>query len=741
MKNVPLARVCGLFLLLVASPGFAAVPLVEVSGAAGIDLVSDPLGAVIEDNIQPNYYGSGFSWADVNTDGWPDLIVSNGGVGRSIFLNNGDGTFDDVSSYFNRNEAVGSSGVAAADMDNDGYLDLAFSNYFAEPFVYEGGRQRFAEKAETLGLRPLLFQPGQEPPNWNGPESTGVAWGDFDADGFVDLYFATYRLQSDMLARSLGGDYFQRTDKVYQNTAAWGFQPVFWDFDDDNDLDIYVANDFGRNFLFVNQGPDSGWQFLERAAQYKVSGGGGFPAPSSLSMGVAVGDYDNDLDLDLYITNYNENELYANEGPYGDGLWRFSRQAVNKGVQYLLNCWGTEFFDAENDGDLDLILTGGWIPSDPILDQGRNIDNKFYLNDGAPDYTFTDVTASSGFSEPDQSGRGLAVADYDRDGDLDVAVWNLSHYDVVTEQIDQVGTFQLYRNDQNDGNHWAVFKLQGGGPHGAETGCNRSGVGARVYLTTAAGTQMREVRAGGSYLSQSSIEVEFGLGSQTSIDEVRVRWMCGAEEEFTGCEVDRFYKLVEGKGTPDPLPAAVASFAAEWTDEGMHLSWSQAAWLQIEEVTILRAPAGSDAFQPLSIEMDLRADGGDALDSTAEVGSTYRYRLELRGGLTTAHAMIEARAGRVLPQRPRLGQNFPNPFNPGTTILFTLPERMHVTLELYDSRGRHVTTLLDEVRDAGENSLPWDGNDADGRKLASGVYRYVLQTDAGSQSRSLTLVR
>ncbi len=724
-----------------AAPSYASVTFTERAEDAGISLIHDPLGAVVDGVIQSNLYGSGLAWTDMNHDGWPDLVVANGQGGTSVYLNEGDGTFEDVSHFLGANLGRAANGLAMADMDNDGFSELGIANFYGEPFFYRGASRAFTENSEQVGVSPLLFAPGETPPvGWVGPESMGLAFGDVDADGDLDIYVANYRLQPDMLLESLAGGFFVKTDKVDVLDTGWGFQPVFLDFDNDADIDIFVANDFGRNFLFVNGGAASGYTFEQRANDFKVSGGGGYPAPSSLTMGVAVGDYDNDLDLDIYVTNYIQNELYENAGPVGEA-WRFNARGAAKGVQYMYNSWGTEFFDADNDGDLDLCLTGGWIQSADILDQGRNIDNRFYLNNGAPDFDFTDITETSGFGDTANSGRGLALADYDRDGDLDIAVWNGSHYDPGPEDPDavfQAGPFQLFRNDQNEGNHWVVFQLEGAVHDQGNT--NRSGVGARVYLTTGNGTQLREVRAGGSFLSQSSLELEFGLGNATTIDEVKVRWTDGTEEIFEGCEVDRFYRLVEGAGAPLPLSAAITRFDATPQRDGVQLRWSLGAWLDLVRLNLLRRPNEVGSEWTL---LEIPATNGQALDESAEVGAEYVYRLEIVAddGLTTSAAEVIVKATGSPATRPTLGQNFPNPFNPGTTILYSVPGTTRVTLRILDARGRRVKTLVREERDAGRYEARWDGTDEDGNRVASGSYMYVLETAAGSVSRSLTLVR
>ena len=732
-----------LTLLLPASASFAQLVFTEVAADVGVRVLHDPLGLYPDGVQQQNFYGSGVAWADINADGWLDLLFVNGEAGSSTFLNNGDGTFDPLPNFMNRRRVAAGTGIAVADIDNDGDLDFACTNYYGEPFLYVGSGNGTAEQGENLGVNPLLFGPTDTPPdNWIGPQSMGVAFGDIDQDGFLDAYVANYQAQVDMLLHSVQGGYFEHTDWVHSVQAAQGFQPVFWDFDNDNDLDIYVANDFGRNYLFENGGASNGFALTEVAQQYKIAGGNGWPSPASLSMGLAVGDYDNDLDLDLYVTNYFENALYENVGSVSD-LWRFRERGLEAKVRYMLNSWGTEFADVDLDGDLDLVLTGGWIPSDPNLDQGRNIDDRLFLNDGAPNWTFTDATEASGFGTDQQSGRGLAVADFDRDGDLDVAVSYNSQYDPIPAPgaVFYEGWSALYRNDQTGGRHWLALELIG------SVSCNRSAVGSRVTVTTPAGAQMREIRAGGSFLSQSSLEAGFGLGSETTITEVRVRWLGGSEEVFSGVVADGVFRLREGSGVAEAAMPLPTGLSAEWTGEGMQLAWHHAPWLRPDGAVVERASAGSSEFTPVAAPARLPSDRtGSLLDDTAAEETTYVYRVALSSPFGQGQSIaLEATTG-IYDETPspvdraRLGQNYPNPFNPGTTIRYDLPRAMQVRLSIYDLRGRHLATLVDGWREAGAE-VSWDGKDDAGNTLASGTYIYTLHTPEGSQSRRLTLLR
>jgi hypothetical protein len=729
----------------VATASASGVFFTEIGSEAGVAVVHDPRGFSDGGQEIPNFYGPGVAWADVNNDRWLDLIIGNGESGNFIFLNDGDGTFTDVSRSFGTQTSRVANGIALADIDNDGDLDMAVGNFYAEPQFYIGNGAHFAERGEIYGVNPLFYDAVNPPPFPVTPESMGVSFGDFNKDGYVDLYVANYMLQPDMLMQSLGGGYFQRTSKVEVTDQGYGFTGIFWDFDNDSDLDIYVVNDFGTNFLFENQGRASGWEFVDMAAIYKIAGGGTLE-PKSMGMGVAIADYDNDQDLDVYITNYFLNSLYENLGPQVNDLWRFRERAKEAGVEYDYNCWGVDFCDLDLDGDLDLIQASGNIPSKQIP-QPIDLPNKVWLNDGAPNWTFTDVSEAADFNDR-MLGRGLATADFDRDGDLDVVVTNNTWFDPAPDAPGAVvheGHVLLYRNDQTNGYHWVNLKLQGAGQHGGSSGCNRAAIGARVYLTAGGSTQMREVQAGSSYLSQNSLEVEFGIGASSTIDQVLVRWMCGAEESYTGVEPDRFYRLVEGDATAIPMPVALLSFEARPALEGIRLEWLTAPGIAALETRIYRAPADSpDDLRRILLPIEQDERTGWAIDREVVAKASYAYQLVLVGedGIGTVSATIFATAGGTSsPMRATVGQNYPNPFNPHTTIAFSLPRPMQIRLVIYDDRGRLVRTLRSGMERAGSNTADWDGTDESGRPVASGNYSYALITKNGTSSRRLVLVR
>ena len=747
--RVPQAIALGLGFtaLLLAGPVTAAVTFTEVAQSAGVHLVHDSLGFVTSSGTSTqDLYGPGVAIEDFNNDGWLDLFLTNGQAGNHLYLNNADGTFTDVTASVGIGPSRVANGIAVADVDNNGYRDFVLGNFYAEPQLYLQGAAGFGERSEAYGIVPLL--PGADPVLGPTPESMGCAFGDFDQNGFVDLYVANYRDQQDVLYRNAGGSLLTYVDGAEVTAQGYGFQAVFLDFDDDGDRDLYVANDFGYNFMLRNEGAASGWTFTEVAVQDGVAGGENSGQPKSMSMGLAVGDYDNDLDQDILVTNFRLNALYRNDGPgLRPGIWKWTEVAAQAGLEYPVNCWGIEFVDLDNDTDLDVVQASGFIQQEAVQEQPLANPNQVWLNDGpGAGYTFTNISAAAGFDDT-MLGRGLATGDIDRDGDVDIAVVNNTFYDPTPDDVEFTlyeGHSLLYRNDQDEGRHWVNLRLEGSKGRGGKT--NRDAIGARIWLTAGGLTQMREVQSGQGYLSHSSLEVEFGLGDATLIEDVTVRWTDGTLESFTGVTADGFHRLVEGSGVAVPVPVALSSFDVRALDTGVLLQWRSAPGVRVVAAEIRRARAGADEeLRRVDVDLQLGTDGGTAFDSTVQEGIDYLYQLVLvsESGqrVTSAVAQVRARGAAPSLRRAEVGQNFPNPFNPRTSIQFRLPRTMHAELVLFDAQGRQIRVLFRGEASAGEHVVEWDGRDDAGREVASGVYAYALRTEDGTSSRRMVLTR
>ena len=455
----------------------------------------------------------GQAWGDYDNDGWADLYVTDPAGPNTLYHNNGDGTFS-VSSLQAQVAlpAAHSAGAIFADYDNDGWRDLFVANWGADNLFHNEGGGRLVDVTQPAGIRD------------NGNSKT-ASWGDFDNDGFLDLYLANWSCYPEC-GRPMDGD----SDRLYHNNGdgtfadvsdylggslnGAGFVASFNDYDNDGDLDIYLVNDEFinpvGNKLWRNEGPGcGGWCFRQVAAQAGANS-------KVMGMGLAVGDYDNDGDLDYYYSNVGPMELLRNNG---DGT--FQEAAQEAGVQAPDGIgWGAVFFDYNNDGWRDLYLA--------VADTTNHEDiaaNKLFRNNA--DGTFTTVACNNEASDIRMS-LGVAYADYDHDGWVDLVVGNMDE------------GYRLYRNQTGltENNRWLALELVGAGP------VNRDAVGARVYLTTPDGlTQMQDVMSGSSLGAGNELALYFGLGQAKSAD-LTIRWPDGTKQIFNGVTANGRYRLL-----------------------------------------------------------------------------------------------------------------------------------------------------------------------------------------------------
>jgi hypothetical protein len=255
------------------------------------------------------------------------------------------------------------------------------------------------------------------------------------------------------------------------------------------------------------------------------------------------------------------------------------------------------------------------------------------------------------------------------------------------------------------------------------------------------------VQAGSGFLGSNSLEVEFGLGTQSVIDDIEVHWLCGNISHFENLAPNRFYRLLEEGNTVVYAPVIFESFSVLMNSNSASVTWRSDANIDVSQVVFQRAPLDETLrFENISLDYSLESGVGSAVDTEVQEGESYGYRMMLvdAQGNRAVSPTVTATAGNSYrtPTRAVLGQNFPNPFNPSTTILFTLTARTHVRLTIFDERGRAVRKLYEATLDAGRDyPVNWDGNDDNEAPVASGVYYYALSTDQGTQTLKLALVR
>ena len=496
----------------------------------------------------------GSAFFDYDQDGDVDLYILNGSkvVGfpdqehpHNTFYRNERGKFVDATDEANLGDVGWGMGCAVGDYNNDGDLDIYITNYGRNALYDNQGNGTFVDVTEYAQVGDERF-------------GTGCAFFDYDGDGYLDLYVANYvdfkhflqttpnrsyiwkglrvhfgprgmKGSGDILYRNQGDGTFADVTveaRVVNQDKLYGMGVIGGDYDRDGDVDIYVANDTGPNFLYQNQGDgtfvDIGWMI---GAAYGESG------EAQGCMGIAYGDYDNDLYQDILVTNFWEqtNTLYHNDrGAFFSDL-SFDAGVGKESFQFL--AWGTEFFDYDNDGDKDLFVANGHLF--PQLDRanlGTSYAQTNQLFENLGDGTFTEVSQVSGEGlEIKKVSRGAAFGDYDDDGDLDIFVLNIN--DRPT----------LLRNDGGNENNWLMVKTIG-------TESNRDGIGARIEVHSGELTQSTEIRSGASYLSHNDLRAHFGLGQREAIDLLVVRWPSGLQERFENLSANRLVVLQEGEG-------------------------------------------------------------------------------------------------------------------------------------------------------------------------------------------------
>ena len=498
----------------------------------------------VRKSLLPEDMGSGLAWGDYDNDGDDDLFAVNfsgdivEGVpsGKSsLFRNDGDGTFKDVASAVGIDASIFGMSPTWADFDNDGDLDLYITAY-GDNVLLRNDNGQFTNVSTQAGVNDNRF-------------SAGASWADYDGDGDLDLYVTNYvdfiyDVSDERAAqRQYGAEvpftlnpssYAAQPNSLYQNNGDGTFTDVateagvddkegrslgatWFDFEGDGDLDLYVANDVSKNGVYQNNGDGTFTDIgaISLAADYRGA------------MGLAVGDVDTDGDSDLVVTHWvaQENALYENMlGEWGDktrvsfmdtaevhGLGQISLHMVG---------WATGLVDLDNDGILDLwVVNGHTLEQEHNSSQLQKQEMQLFRQIEGEGFFEIGSEACETLATP-FVGRGGAHADYDNDGDIDIAVLKFGE-----------GILLLENTSETKG-HWLRVRL-------SQSDKNRFAIGATVSVRTGEIVRRKQVGVDGSYLSQHQIDVQFGLGAVGVVDELTVSWPDGSVTSRTNVPVDQ----------------------------------------------------------------------------------------------------------------------------------------------------------------------------------------------------------
>jgi hypothetical protein len=500
---------------------------------------------------------------DCDNDGKLDIIMVNGSSVDRYRQQGGDPLvtlwhqennlkFVDVTEKAGLTRKGWGMGVAVADFDNDGNLDLFVTGYGHNVLYRNKGNCTFEDVTDKAGVRGDGF-------------STGAAWADYDRDGNVDLFVSRYvhvdmdnlpefgstkfckfkgvsvqcgpwgmQGDTDFLYHNRGDGTFEEVSKkagVNDPDGYYGLGVTWGDYDNDGWPDLFVADDTTPNHLYRNNHDGT---FTDEGLLAGIAMNGEGQALGS--MGVSWGDYDHSGRLSMFVTEFADqpNTLYRNVAKDQFEDVAFPSQVGQPSMPLV--GWGTSFFDMDNDGWLDLFVVNGHVyPQMDNVSGSARYAEPMLLHRNLRNGRFEEVSKAAGLAEiPLQSRRGVAFGDIANNGNVDMVVLNVG------------APPSLLMNQNASGNHRVEFKLVG-------TKSNRAAIGARVSIVAGGAKQFDEVRGGGSYLSQNDLRLHFGLAGAAKMESVEIRWPNGNVEQLKDLAADKIYTVIEGQGVKESV--------------------------------------------------------------------------------------------------------------------------------------------------------------------------------------------